>query len=129
MAGYIYQKDIIDASQLRQIASRDVCYRVVRKLVTDGKIVRHHDKTKKNSLYFTEPHARIVKEALDAEAQRRLSSLESGAADPVDPGVAHDLEQVGAGRVRLTGSRTRGKRLESTLLHQVTCGVGLTRQG
>lgn len=80
----IYQKDIIDSSKLRQISSRDTCYRIIRRLVADGTIKRHKDKARQNSVYYSDKDARIVQAALTAEAERRLASLQG----PAQPAAA-----------------------------------------
>jgi len=83
----IYQKDIIAASKLSKIASKDACLRLVKRMITDGEIIRHNDKQSHNAVYFSEADALKVQAALTAEAERRLTSLQPAAAgkEPQSP--------------------------------------------
>jgi len=83
----IYQKDIIAASKLKKIASKDVCLRIIKRMISDAEIVRHNDKQSHNAVYFSEADALKVQAALTAEAERRLTSLQPAAAgeEPQSP--------------------------------------------
>jgi len=98
MAELIYQKEMVDSSRLRQIASRDVCTRIIKRLVLEGKIVRQHDTKHHNAIYFNAEHGKIVRDAFEAEAQLRLTSLAPAAAEPetpepLEPAVASEPEE------------------------------------
>jgi len=83
----IYQKDIIAASKLKKIASKDVCLRIIKRMISDAEIVRHNDKQSHNAVYFSEADALKVQAALTAEAERRLTSLQPAVAgeEPQSP--------------------------------------------
>jgi len=81
----IYQKDVIDASKLKKIASKDACLRLVKKMLTDGEIMRHKDKNLHNAVYFSETDAEKVQAALTIEAERRLTSLNPAPPEEPEP--------------------------------------------
>jgi len=83
----IYQKDILAASKLKKIASKDVCLRIIKRMIADGEIIRHNDKQSHNAVYFSEADALKVQAELTAEAERRLTSLQPAVAgkEPQSP--------------------------------------------